>query len=112
MFFNFTNQIDVYSPTIEVFGVGIHASYGDNTHIYNAYLGNDNGVACNCTDVGIQFAENMSESAVVSPRLDHITMPTAIHSTTTVVLFWDSPGDPTSQCVLPPQCFSNETGLQ
>ena len=126
-YFNFTNQIDVYSPTIEGFGVGIHASYGDTTHIYNAYLGNDNGVLCNCSDVGIRIAEDMcaalfvsaapqlpnwpsagvcarSESAVISPRLDHITTPTIINSSTTVVLFWDSPGDPPSQCVLPPQC--------
>ena len=58
-YFNFTNQIDVYSPTIEGFGVGIHASYGDTTHIYNAYLGNDNGVLCNCSDVGIRIAEDM-----------------------------------------------------
>ena len=49
----------MYSPTIEGFGVGIHASYGDTTHIYNAYLGNDNGVLCNCSDVGIRIAEDM-----------------------------------------------------
>ena len=35
---NFTNQLDIYSPTVEVFEVAIDASYGDTTHVYNAYL--------------------------------------------------------------------------
>ena len=98
-----TNQIDIYSPTIESFQVGVDASYGDTTHIYNAYLGNDG------QGIGIRIAENMSESTIISPRLDHIATPLINNSPTTMVLYWDSPGDPPSQCALPPQCFGNRS---
>ena len=66
---NFTNQIDIYSPTIEVFDTAIDARYGDTTHVYNAYIGNDgNGT-------GITIGKDMTESAIISPRLDHMTTP-------------------------------------
>jgi hypothetical protein len=51
----------------------------------------------------------MSESAIISPRLDHIATPLINDSPTTVVLYWDSPGDPPSQCQLPPECHPNRT---
>ena len=48
-----------------------------------------------------------SESAIISPRrLDHIATPLINESPTTIVLYWDSPGDPASQCNLPPQCHT------
>jgi hypothetical protein len=95
---NFTNQVDIYNPTIELFDVAIDAMYGDTAHIYNAYIGNAG------KGIGIRFYANQTESSVLSPRLDHISEPIIMESETSIVLFWDSAGDPTSQCKLPPQC--------
>jgi hypothetical protein len=48
-----------------------------------------------------------SESAIISPRrLDHIATPLINESPTTIVLYWDSPDYPASQCNLPPQCHT------
>ena len=104
-FLNGTNQLDITSPTIEGFNIGIDAMYGDTTHVYNAYMGNDG------QGIGIRIAANMSESAIISPRLDHIMTPLINDSPTTIVLYWDSPGDPPSQCNLPPQCTSKSGPL-
>lgn len=100
-YLNGTNQLDIYSPTIEGFNVGIDAMYGDTTHVYNAYLGNDG------QGVGVRVWANMSESTIISPRLDHIAIPLINDSPTTIVLYWDSPGDPPSRCNLPPQCHQS-----
>ena len=91
------------SPTIEVFKVAIDATYGDTTHIYNAYIGNNNQPG----SIGIRIAENVSESSIISPRFTGIPSPLAVDAKSqTIVLFWDSPGDPKSECLLPPGCNS------
>ena len=105
---NFTNQIDIYSPTIEAFHVGIDASYGDTTHVYNAYLSGAEWPVGKPHGIGVRIAANMSESAVISPRMDMesaTATPIINDSPTTIVLYWDSPGDPPSQCQIPPQCY-------
>ena len=76
--------------------------------MYNAYLSGAEWPVGKPHGIGVRIAANMSESAVISPRMDMesaTATPIINDSPTTIVLYWDSPGDPPSQCQIPPQCY-------